>query len=353
MENKTILVVTNENETMHQIRKGLKECRITQCATTDEKAIELACQHPLPDLILIDIQRPDSQGYGVCRYLKQGTKTEHIPIFFLVAPHDEKGIEESFRYGATDCITTPLTPHRLYARVHPHLSLKEATNLVNTQSTTLEILLLAVGSLAEPRTHETSNHIRRTARFVKILAEGLMKSPRFCDHLTPESIALMVTACPLHDLGMIGIPDAILLKPDKLTDNEFTAIKKHTIDGRDAILSAERQLHKTTPLLEMARNIACSHHERWDGTGYPEGIAGEAIPLPARIMMVADVYDALVTYRIYKPAFSHDVAVEIIEGGGGTQFDPDIVAVFSASQADFQKIALEFSDFDSRRMARP
>lgn len=216
----------------------------------------------------------------------------------------------------------------------------------------LDVALLAMGSLAETRNHESTPHIRRTAHFVKVLAEHLSQAPPFRDTLTPTYIDMLFRASPLHDLGKAGVPDRILLKPEKLTDAEFKEIQNHTIYGRDALRFAARQLKVSGPFLDIACAIAASHHERWDGTGYPEGLKAEAIPLPARLMTLADVYDALVTYRVYKPAFSHEVAVEIIKGGSGSHFDPEVVSAFLACESAFRRITLEFTGFEQERVAQ-
>jgi len=214
-----------------------------------------------------------------------------------------------------------------------------------------DVTLLAMGSLAETRNNESANHIRRTAHFIKILAEELSDTPGYKETLSPDTIEMLFKAAPLHDLGKAGVPDSLLLKPGKLTDDEFERVKMHTVHGREALRSAERHLNQTAPFLDIACDIASSHHERWDGTGYPDGLTGEEIPIPARLMALADVYDALVTYRSYKPAFSHEIAMEIIDGGRGTQFAPEVVDAFLAAEKAFQDIVLEFTDFPEEQVA--
>ncbi|WP_051938134.1 HD domain-containing phosphohydrolase [Ferriphaselus sp. R-1] len=207
-----------------------------------------------------------------------------------------------------------------------------------------EATLLAYVSLASTRDNETGNHIRRTQHYVHRLARHLQRHPRFQGFLTDEVVELLPKVAPLHDIGKVGIPDRILLKPDKLTPEEFEIMKTHALLGGEAIAAAEARLEVNSSFLQVARQIATSHHEKWDGSGYPHGLSGEAIPIPARLMALADVYDALTTRRVYKPPFSHEQACAIILDGKGTHFDPDIVEAFLDLQPEFQAIATEFQD---------
>jgi putative two-component system response regulator len=201
-----------------------------------------------------------------------------------------------------------------------------------------------MGSLAEIRDSETGKHIRRTQHYMKLLSEALQDHPRFRHHLTKENITLIYKSAPLHDIGKVGIPDHILLKPGKLTAEEFEIMKTHTTLGRNAILDAEKLLETPASFLIFAREIAYTHHEKWNGNGYPEGISGDNIPVSGRIMAIADVYDALVSKRIYKPPFSHTEAVNIIKGESGNHFDPDIVSAFLDIADQFNEIALKYID---------
>jgi len=207
-----------------------------------------------------------------------------------------------------------------------------------------EATLLAFESLAGTRDNETGNHIRRTQNYVVALAKRLRNHPRFQRFLTDENIDLLYKVAPLHDIGKVGVPDAILLKPGKLTPEEFEIMKSHATLGGNAISAAESKLGGHSNFLYMARQIATYHHEKWDGSGYPHGLRGDDIPIPARLMAVADVYDALITRRVYKPAFSHEQAAAIIIEGRGKHFDPEIVDAFVESQQDFQFIAHQFAD---------
>jgi response regulator RpfG family c-di-GMP phosphodiesterase len=204
--------------------------------------------------------------------------------------------------------------------------------------------ILALSSLAETRDNETGNHIRRTQHYVRLLAQHMREHPRFRDFLTAENIELLFKLAPLHDVGKVGIPDHILLKPGKLTDDEFEIMKQHALLGGNAIAAAESEVNIQSHFLRIARQIAVGHHEKWDGSGYPFGLSGEDISIPARLMALADVYDAVSSRRVYKLAVQHDEVVKIIEAGSGTHFDPDIVEAFKRIKHEFAAIAERFCD---------
>ena len=258
-----------------------------------------------------------------------------------------------------DYITKPVSPPIVMARVATHLSLKATADFLRDKSEFLErevakrthevqaiqdVTIMTMASLAETRDNETGNHIRRTQFYVKALAYRLKDHPRFRDFLTPVNIELLFKSAPLHDIGKVGIPDAILLKPGKLTGEEFEVMKGHTTLGRDAIEQAELRLGMKVDFLQFAKQIAYGHQEKWDGSGYPLGISGDAIPIPARLMALADVYDALISKRVYKPAFTHEQASDIIVEGRGKHFDTDITDAFVAIAAEFREIATRYSD---------
>jgi putative two-component system response regulator len=209
-----------------------------------------------------------------------------------------------------------------------------------------EVTMVAMASLAETRDNETGNHLFRTQHYVLALANHLRGHSRFADQLDDASVDRLFKAAPLHDIGKVGIPDRILLKPGRLDAKEFEVMKTHTTIGRDAIENAQRRVGVRVPLLETAMEIALSHQEKWDGSGYPQGLAGESIPLSARLMAVADVYDALISRRVYKDAMPHAQARAVIADGRGQHFDPDIVDAFFALEVDFQNVALRFEDQD-------
>ena len=269
-----------------------------------------------------------------------------------------------------DYITKPISPPVVLARVKIHLALKAHADFLRDKSDFLEaevskrtrevlaiqdVTILAMATLAETRDLDTGNHIRRTQHYVKALAEKLRTHPRFASVLTDNYIQMLFKSAPLHDIGKVGIPDRILLKPGRLTPEEFEIMKTHTTLGRDAIEHAEIQLGMPVEFLSTAKEIALSHQEKWDGSGYPQGLAGEAIPLSARLMAVADVYDALISRRIYKNSVPHEQAVAIIQEGRGVHFDPDITDAFVELQETFHAIAARFTDSDdemSRKQAQ-
>ena len=207
-----------------------------------------------------------------------------------------------------------------------------------------EVVIHAMASLAETRDNETGNHIIRTKKYVRLLAEHLRDHPRFSSFLTDDYIDQLYKSAPLHDIGKVGIKDEILCKPGKLTPEEFEIMKTHTTVGYDAIVRAEEALGVEIPFLQHAKDIALYHQEKWDGSGYPKGLAGDAIPFSARLMALADVYDALISERVYKRAFSHEEAIKLIKEGIGTHFDPDVGATFLVVHDQFQQIAKEFAD---------
>jgi putative two-component system response regulator len=263
--------------------------------------------------------------------------------------------------GAADYITKPISPPVVLARVRTQLKVKDAADFLRDKNDYLEqevqrrtrelsaiqdVTIHAMASLAETRDNETGNHIRRTQHYVKVLAEHLREHPRFRAFLDPETIKLLFKSAPLHDIGKIGIPDRILLKPGRFEPEEFEIMKTHTTLGRDAIAHAEQQLGMDVDFLRLAKEIAYSHQEKWDGSGYPEGLAGDAIPISARLMAVADVYDALISRRVYKEGMPHEKAVQIIAEGRGSHFDPDVCDAFLANLPAFQQVAARYADSD-------
>jgi putative two-component system response regulator len=318
-------------------------------ATNGQDALRLAGQQPLPDLILLDIMMPVMDGYTVCRTLKENELTRHIPVIFVTAKTDVAAEKRGFDLGAVDYISKPVSPPLVRARVRTHLALYDQTRHLEelVKLRTRELLLArdatihGLAVLAETRDNETGAHITRTRSYVRVLAEYLAATPAFAHQFNPEIIDLLDKSAPLHDIGKVGVPDRILLKPGPLTTEEFAEMKKHTTYGRDALLAAEEVLEgdSRNSFLKYAKEIAYSHHEKWDGSGYPQGLAGTEIPLSARLMAMADVYDALISKRVYKEAFSHARAVEIISQGRGSHFDPTVTDAFLALEKQFQDIA--------------
>ena len=354
-----ILVVDDTPENLQLMSTLLRDHYKVQVAGSGEKALKLMAGGVLPDLVLLDILMPGMDGYEVCRRMRADDRMQHVPVIFVTAKSDSEDEEQGLNLGAVDYITKPISPAITLARIRTHLSLKRAVDLLQDRNQTLEdevrlrtrelssiqdVTIMAMSSLAETRDNETGNHIRRTQNYVKALALQLQHHPRFSSYLSAEQIELLYKSAPLHDIGKVGIPDSILLKPGRLEPAEFEIMKTHTTLGRDAILAAENLLDSPNSFLQCAREIALSHQEKWDGSGYPEGLSGDAILVSARLMAVADVYDALISRRVYKAPMSHEQALKIISDGRGNHFDPDIVEAFLVIAQDFQAIARRFSD---------
>jgi len=352
----TILVADDTAEIREVLSIILEPDYEVKVADTGIEALEIANDRDTPDLILLDVMMPRMDGFETCRKLKENEATKDIPVIFLTASTEAKNEETGLTLGAVDYMSKPFSPALLKARVRNHLELKShrdnlerlvqkrTEELNQTQDATIE----AIASLAEYRDPETGGHIRRTQTYVKTLAEYLKDHSNFSDFLNDESILMLYKSAPLHDIGKVGVPDHILLKPGSLTEEEFEEMKKHAIYGRDTLLSAEARLGGNS-FLSIARQLTESHHEKWDGSGYPYGLKGGAIPIPGRLMALADVYDALISKRVYKEPFSHEKAIEIICDGKGTHFDPDIVDAFLACSQTFREIAIEFSDYMEER----
>jgi putative two-component system response regulator len=355
----TVLVIDDSPEILGIINALLKDDYRLKAANGGEKGLRLANSEPKPDIILLDIMMPDLSGHEVCRRLKADRATRDIPVIFLTAMNNEADEEAGFELGAVDYIAKPISGPILRARVKTQLGAKLAADFIKDKNVFLvgevskrakelefiqDVTILSLASLAETRDNETGNHLRRTQHYVRALALQLQRQPHFSHILTRTNIELIFKSAPLHDIGKVGIPDSILLKPGRLTAEEFAVMKTHAALGKEAIEHAEQQMGRSAPFLHFAKEIAGSHQEKWDGSGYPEGLAGERIPVSARLMAVADVYDALVSRRVYKPSMSHEAACAIILEGQATHFDPEIVDAFLAIQAQFREIAMRFSD---------
>ncbi len=351
-----ILVVDDERLNINVLIGLLKSEHKIMIAKNGEQALRRSLSDPPPDLILLDIIMPGMDGYEVCRRLKADERTRDIPVIFVTAMGDVHDETKGLEIGAVDYITKPISPPIVKARVKTHLTLRRAREFLKHQNQILEttvterthelaltqdVTILCMASLAETRDNETGYHIRRTQHYVRVLAEQLRHLPKFNAFLTPETIELLFKSAPLHDIGKVGVPDSILQKPSRLTHEETEIMKRHTIYGRDAIQLAETQLGSTS-FLRFAREITHSHHEKWDGTGYPQGLKGEAIPISGRLMTLADVYDALISERVYKSALSHEEARKSILAESGTHFDPDMVQAFDEISDTFREIAEEF-----------
>lgn len=355
----TILVVDDTPENLELMQALLKDRYKVKGAINGERGLRVAQSDPRPDLILLDIMMPGMDGYVVCEKLKRDPKTRDIPVIFLTAKSEIEDEEKGFAMGAVDYITKPVSPPIVLARVQAQLMLKAAADFLRDKTSFLEaevsrrtrevnaiqdVTVIALATLAEIRDSETGNHIRRVQHYVRALAWKLSTHPRFRSFLSVANIAMLFKSVPLHDIGKVGIPDHILLKPGRLTPEEFEVMKTHTTLGRDAIARAEQSMGTELPFLAMAKEIAYCHQEKWDGTGYPQGLRGEQIPIPARLMALADIYDALISPRVYHAALSQDEAVSVIERSRGTHLDPDVVDAFLEVKEQLYAISLTYAD---------
>jgi|SRR5688572_29972625 len=355
----TVLVVDDTADNLTLLSGLLKDAYRVKVANGGEKALRAALGDDKPDLILLDIMMPEMSGYEVLARLKADAAARHIPVIFLTAMSEVEDEKKGLELGAADYITKPISPPIVLARVKTQLENKAAADFLRDQNAYLEaevarrtreisaiqdVTILAMASMAETRDSDTGNHIRRTQHYVRVLAKKLQAHPRFGYFLSDETVELLFKSAPLHDIGKVGIPDRILLKPDRLTPEEFEIMKSHTTKGRDAIAQAEKQLGMQVDFLHLAKEIAYGHQEKWDGSGYPTGAGGDDIPISARLMAIADVYDALINPRVYKKGMSHEKAVEIIVAGKGSHFDPDLVDAFLELQPEFRAIAEQYAD---------
>ena len=358
----TVLIVDDAAENLMVLTQALAGQYRVKAAKDAAGALAIAAGEPTPDLILLDIVMPGIDGFEVCRRLKSDPATAGVPVIFLTARTDSEDEERGVALGAGDDISKPISPPVVRARVKTHLQLKASADFLKGQNRFLEaevsrrtrevraiqdVAVLAVASLAETRDNETGNHIRRTQFYVRNLALHLRAHPRFGAQLDDGAIDLLFKSAPLHDIGKVGIPDRILLKPGRLDRHEFEIMKTHTTLGFESIVQAERRLGSALEFLRYAKEIALSHQEKWDGSGYPEARSGEDIPLSARLMAVADVYDALISRRVYKPPFSQEKSLAIMREGRGSHFDPDILDAFLAHTDEFKAIAERFADDDA------
>ena len=310
MDNKaTLLLVDDEPSNLQVLRHLLQNDYRLLFARDAEKAIELA-EEQIPDLILLDVMMPRMHGYDACRCLKAKAATRHIPVIFVTALSDSEDEIKGFEVGGVDFITKPISPPVVKARIKTHLSLVNADELRQTRLQIIQRL----GRAAEYKDNETGLHVVRMSHYAKELALALGLNENFAE--------LLLNAAPMHDVGKIGIPDAILQKPGKLDDAEWVVMRRHPEIGAEIIGE------DNSKLLQMARRIALAHHEKWDGSGYPAGISGDAIPLEARIVAIADVFDALTSVRPYKKAWPVEEAVALIRNEAGKHFDPAMAECF-------------------------
>jgi putative two-component system response regulator len=358
-----ILLVDDETMYIDILVDLLKDEYSTVIAKSGSQALKRLSNSSLPDLILLDVVMPDLSGYEVCRQIKSNPTTTSIPIIFLTVKSEVSDEIRGFELGAVDYIAKPMSPPIVMARVKSHLALHQAKRelanhneileqrvkertqeLIKTKDAAIDAAIYCMASLAETRDSETGKHILRTQNYIRLLAEHLKDHPKYSDYLQHnDTIEMLYKTSPLHDIGKVGVPDRILLKPGKLNSDEWLQMKKHAQYGHDALLRAELELG-STDFLQLAREIAYTHHEHWDGNGYPQGLKGNDIPISGRLMAIADVYDALISKRIYKEAYSHQRAVEIVAESSGSHLDPDMVEAFLQIENQVYQIAAKYCD---------
>ena len=358
----TILIVDDTPENLTVLGELLKPHYQVRIANSGRRALHIASTAPHPDIILLDVMMPGMDGYEVLAELQTDRDTQRIPVIFVTVIDDPQSEQKGLEAGAVDYITKPIQPTVALARVRTHLELKRARDLLSNQNLVLEaeigrrmaenqrvqdVTILALARLAETRDPETGNHLRRTQEYVRVLAWELRKKPQFRAVLSDRVIELLTKSAPLHDIGKVGIPDAILLKPGKLTPEEWDVMRTHAELGFAALDRAERDVSEPIEFLALAKDIARHHHERWDGAGYPHRLVGEDIPFSARIMAVADVFDALISRRSYKEPLPFEKARAIVCGERGRHFDPDMIDAFDAVSGEFAAIAERYQDSEA------
>lgn len=359
MTEATILIVDDEPANLSVMTQLLRQDYHVRAANSGDSALRAAASEPRPDLILLDVMMPAMDGYAVLARLQESPATRDIAVIFLTALADADDEEHGLQLGAADYIAKPIKPAVVLARVRTQIDAKRGRDWLRDQNALLEaevarrmaendltqhISIRALAHLAETRDPETGSHILRTQGYVRQLELSLRHHPSFAAFLTPRNIDLLTKSAPLHDIGKVGIPDAILQKPGKLTADEWKIMKTHARIGADAIEQAETDVEKPVDFLILAKEIAHWHHEKWDGSGYPDGLAGDAIPCSARFMALADVFDALISVRVYKPAMSYEEARDIINEGRDKHFDPEVTDAFLADFADYVAVAERYRD---------
>ena len=337
MEQATVLVVDDTAENIDILVGILAAEYKVKVAINGHKALELARRSP-PDIILLDVMMPGISGYEVCRQLKRDPITRAIPVIFVTSMNQEADEQYGFELGAVDYISKPICAAIVKARIRGQLNLYDQQRHLEQQvkARTAELeqtrfeIIKRLGRAAEYRDNETGTHVIRMSHYARLLAEEVGMPAAFCDTL--------FNAAPMHDVGKIGTPDAILRKPGPLDDAERQIMQQHVLIGAEIIGE------HPAPLLHMSRKIALYHHERWDGTGYPEGLSGEDIPLEARMAAIADVFDALTSERPYKRAWTVDEAVALLQQERGKHFDPKLVDSFMNILPQVDEIRQQYAD---------
>ncbi|MDR1813062.1 MAG: response regulator [Candidatus Fibromonas sp.] len=353
IERKTVFLVDDNATNLTVGKAALAEHYKVLTLDSGERLLKVL-EKNIPDLILLDIEMPEMNGYDTIKAMKGKKETENIPVIFLTAKSDGGSELEGLSLGAIDYITKPFSPPLLLKRIEVHLLVEsqkqelrkynghlqemveeKTRSVVKLQDAILKTMI----ELVERRDYSTGGHIERTTLYLNVLLKAMQKDKLLAEKISSWNLDLVMRSAQLHDVGKIAIKDSILQKPGALTPEEFEEIKKHTTVGEEVIEEIKKNSEEQA-FLEHAGIFAASHHERWDGSGYPRGLKGENIPLQGRLLAIADVYDALVSERPYKKALSHDRAVKIIVEGKGTHFDPSLIDLFLSVSDEFKNIAL-------------
>lgn len=337
-DKKVILIVDDTTSNIDVLSGILRQEYKVKIALNGERALKLAVADPKPDMILLDIMMPEMDGYEVCGKLKSNPATVKIPVIFVTAKNQDEDEKKGLELGAIDYITKPINPSLVMQRVKTHLFVYDQTQELERKvqqrteqlnKTRLQVIQ-RLGRAAEFKDNETGLHVIRMSHYSRLIAQSL--------DYNDEWVELVYNAAPMHDIGKIGIPDHVLLKPGKLDEKEWEVMRKHPEFGAEIIGIEDNEL------MRMSREIALSHHEKWDGSGYPNNLKGEEIPITGRIIAIADVFDALTTERPYKKAWSVDDAVKLIDESAGRHFDPDLVAIFHSVLPDILDVKERYSE---------
>jgi putative two-component system response regulator len=321
-----ILIVDDDPIALELLKDTLADAgHDVTCADDGQAALDALHQSP-PDVVISDWEMPRLDGLGLTQAVRRAALASYVYVILLTSHNSTAERVRGLSAGADDFMSKPFEPSELLARI------QAAERILSLE--TRDVAIFALAKLAESRDPETGAHLERVMNYCRVLAQTLPSLGHFTDQIDAEYVRLLYSTSPLHDIGKVGIPDSVLLKPGRLSDREFEIMKTHTSIGAETLDAALKRFPKTR-FLRMARDIAVAHHERWDGTGYPNQLKGDDIPLCARIVAVADVYDALTSKRVYKDAFAHDVAKGIILKDAGTHFDQRIIDAFVAAEQAF------------------
>jgi len=330
-----VLIVDDDPVSIEMIAEDLQEYGYeVTTASNGREAFELI-RTGRYRLVVSDWQMPEMSGLELCREIRKRNWCGYIYFILLTSNSGVQNIVCGLDAGADDFLTKPFQPQEL------HMRLQTGERILGLESR--DLMIFAMAKLTESRDNDTGAHLERMREYSRILADELSHWPEFCHVIDGDFVQLLYLTSPLHDIGKVAIPDSILLKPGKLTPEEFEVMKRHTLYGGET-LETVVQARPEAQFLAMAQQIALTHHERWDGTGYPNGLKGEEIPLSGRIVAVADVYDALTSKRVYKPAFSHETARSIVLEGSGNHFDPRVVQAFLRREQEFITVGKQFRD---------